>query len=77
MKTETFDKKQKEEHLTDLKIEEPKELYIYTKTTDDLILKSKAEMDMLIEKLKNTKYDKQLADFYSTYSHEFEDQTDL
>lgn len=78
MKTESFDKKQKEEedHLK-MVIEEPKGLYIYTKTTDDLILDSKEEMDSLLEKLKNTKYDKKLAEFYSTFTNDFEDLTGL
>ena len=78
MKTESFDKKQKEEegHLG-LAVEEPKELYIFTKNTDDLILDSKAEMDSLLERLKNTKYDEKLADFYSTFTNNFEDLTGL
>ena len=80
MKTESFDKKQKEEedqnHLG-LTVEEPKELYIYTKNTDDLILDSKADMDSLLERLKNTKYDEKLADFYSTFTNNFEDLTGL
>ena len=78
MKTESFDKKQKEEKdYLGLVVEEPKELYIYTKNTDDLILDSKAEMDSLLEKLKNTKYDEKLADFYSTFTNDFEDLTGL
>ncbi len=78
MKTKSFDKKQKEEedHLK-MVVEEPKGLYIYTKTTDDLILDSKEEMDSLLEKLKNTKYDEKLAEFYSTFTNDFEDLTGL
>lgn len=78
MKTESFEKKQKEEEDNlGLVIEEPKELFIYTKNTDDLILDSKAEMDSLLERLKNTKYDEKLADFYSTFTNDFEDLTGL
>lgn len=78
MKTKSFDKKQKEkeDHLK-MVVEEPKGLYIYTKTTDDLILDSKEEMDSLLEKLKNTKYDEKLAEFYSTFTNDFEDLTGL
>jgi len=76
MKTESFDKKHKEDD-DNLKIvvEEPKDFYIYTKTTDDLILDSKEEMDSLVEKLKTSKYDEKLADFYSTFTNDFEDLT--
>ncbi len=78
MKTESFDKKHKEEedHFRMI-VEEPKEWYIYTKTTDDLFLKSKEEMDSLLEKLKNTKYDEKLADFYSNFTNDYEDLTGL
>jgi len=74
MKTETFDKKEKEDHLK-MVVEEPKGWYIYSKTTDDLILDSKEEMDSLLEKLKNAKYDEKLAAFYSTFTNDFEDLT--
>ncbi|MHA1489486.1 MAG: hypothetical protein ACTSRI_07510 [Promethearchaeota archaeon] len=78
MKTESFDKKHKEEedHLK-MVVEEPKDWYIYTKTTDDLILESKEEMDSLLERLKNVKYDPKLAEFYSTFTNDFEDLTGL
>jgi len=76
MKTESFDKKHKEEeNHSGMVVEEPKDLYIYTKTTDDLILDSKEEMDSLLEKLKHTKYDEKLANFYSTFTNDFEDLT--
>lgn len=78
MKTESFDKKYKEaEDSLGMIVKEPKELFVYTKNTDDLILDSKAEMDLLLEKLKNTKYDKKLADFYSTFNNDFEDLTGI
>jgi len=76
MKTESFDKKHKEEDDNiKMVVEEPKDLYIYTKTQDDLILDSKEEMDLLFEKLKNTKYDEKLANYYSTFTNDFEDLT--
>jgi len=78
MKTESFDKKhQEKEEYSKMTVEEPKNLYIYTKNLDDLILDSKTEMDLLVERLKSTKYDKKLADFYSTFTNEFEDLTDI
>lgn len=77
MKTESFDKKHKEkEDFSELIVEEPKELHIFTKTSDDLILDSKAEMDILLDRLENTKYDKKLAEFYSTFTNDFEDLTE-
>ncbi len=78
MKTESLDQKHEEED-DNLKgvVEEPKEFFIHTKTTDDLVLDSKEEMDALRERLKNTKYDEKLANFYSTFSNEFEDLTEF
>jgi len=76
MKTESFEKDHKEEDDLKIEIEEPKDWYIFTKTTDDLILKSKEEMDSLLERLKNVKYDPKLAEFYSTFTNDFEDLTD-
>ena len=76
MKIESVDKKQgKERNDLKMRIEEPKELYIYTKDVDDLIIDSQEVMDHLLEKMKNTVYDEKLADFYSTLSNEFEDLT--
>lgn len=78
MKTESFDKKHKEkDDNLEMVVEEPKDLYIYTKTTDDLILESKEEMDTLLERLKNTRYDEKLAKFYATFTNDFEDLTGL
>lgn len=78
MKTESIDKKhKKKEDSSKLLIEEPKELYSYTKTSEDLILDSNAEMDLLLERLKKTRYDKKLAEFYSTFTNDFDDLTEI
>ena len=76
MKTESLDQEQGKDNLG-MDVKEPKEIFIHTKTTDDLVLDSKEEMDNLRERLKTVKYDEKLAKFYTTFTNEFEDLTGL
>lgn len=62
--------------LKELLDDEPKDLCTYTKTTDDLILDSEEEMDLLIDRLKNSKFDKKLAEYYSKFTNKIEDLTE-
>lgn len=62
--------------LKDLLDDEPKDLCIYTKTIDDLILDSEEEMDLLIDRLKKSKFDKELAEYYSKFTNKIEDLTE-
>ncbi|MHA1281703.1 MAG: hypothetical protein ACTSQP_04285 [Promethearchaeota archaeon] len=77
MNIKILNKKYKKDNNLELKVQEPEDFYIYTKSLDDLILNSQEEMDFLLEKLKKAKYNKKLADFYSNYSFDFEDLTNI
>jgi hypothetical protein len=69
MVQEKLEKKPSYENL-----KEPENLYILSNNEDALLLTSK-EMDVFLNKLKNIKYDKKLAKFYSKFDNNIVDMT--
>ena len=55
-------------------IQEPEDLYIMS-TNDDLVLKSKEAVELLLKDLENVKYNEKLANFYSNLENKIIDLT--
>ena len=55
--------------------EEPDNFYIISSNLDDLTLDTE-EMELLLKKLKDNKFDKELADWYLNYDNDIEDLTE-
>lgn len=64
---------QKKDNMNLEKIKEPENFYVYSDSTEDLILNSK-DFSTLLKKLQNVKFDKKLAEFYSKYENDIEDE---
>jgi len=55
-------------------IQEPEDFYIIS-TNDDLVLKSKEAVELLLKDLENVEYNEKLAEFYSNLKNEIIDLT--
>ena len=55
-------------------IQEPDDFYIMS-TNDDLVLKSKEAVELLLKDLENIEYNEKLADFYSNLNNKIIDFT--
>ena len=55
-------------------IQEPEEFYAIS-DNDDLFLKSKKAVKLLLDELETVEYDEELAKFYSQFSNTIEDRT--
>jgi len=55
-------------------IQEPENFYIMS-TNDDLVLKSKETIELLLKDLENVKYNEKLANFYSNLNNKIIDLT--
>ena len=54
-------------------IVEPENFFIATNYDDDLILSSKEDAKILLENLRNSKYNKKLAEFISKFDNDIKD----
>lgn len=78
MKIESFmNKKGKESKIINYEnIEEPENFHILTNYDDDFIINSKDDAEALLEILKNSKYNKELAKFFSKFENNIKDLTE-
>ena len=57
-------------------IEETENFHILTNYDDDFIINSKDDAEALLEILKNSKYNKELAKFFSKFENDIKDLTE-
>ena len=67
------DIEQRKDNLNLEDIKEPKNFHIYSDSTEDFLLDSN-DFKILLNKLHNVKYDKKLAEFYSKYKNDIEEE---
>ena len=55
-------------------IQEPEDFYIIS-DNEELVLKSKEAVELLLDELESVEYDEDLANFYSKFHNEIDDRT--